>query len=99
MTVPQTLLDELRQLGETAAAQLVSHYGSELRPRLSALLVDAATVEMRRAAGEDVTTARIAIEASLANLALEQRERVQAKAKDIAFKAAIAIIFRLFPPV
>lgn len=93
------LMGELLAEAEKEAAALRDHYNESLRPHLHRILTDAAVVEVRRTTGEDVTTAEIAIKASLANLALEQQVVLQKRARDIAFRAALILIGRLVPPV
>jgi len=93
------LMGQILSMADAEVKDFRAHYAATLQPHLSRMLVDATIVEIRRAAGEDVTTAATAVEASLANLALEQRELMRARAKAFALKAALALIARLIPPV
>lgn len=74
------------------AEKLREHFSGPARESLDRLLADAATVEIRALAGEDVTTARLAIEASVANLAREQRAVVVAEGRALALKAVWAVL-------
>lgn len=86
------LLAELRQMADGAAGAASLRFRDETRPRLAQLLLDAASVQVRAAAGQDVTTATIALEASMANLLLEERTVLQTAARDLALRAAIRVI-------
>ena len=86
------LLDELRAEALRTGKGIESRFRTETRPRIAALLVDAGLVEIRRTAGEDVASAECAIEASLANLALEERTALQAEVRDMVFRALVAVV-------
>lgn len=89
------LMGELMSLGSTEAEKLAERFSATTRPHLARILVDAASVEIRRASGEDVTTAAIAVEASLANLALEEKSLAIAAGRDLALRASLALIGKL----
>lgn len=86
------LLAELRDMADGAAGAASLRFRDETRPRLAQLLIDTASVQVRAAAGEDTTTAAIALEASTANLLLEERTVLQTAARDLALRAAIRVI-------
>jgi hypothetical protein len=93
------LIGELLELAQQSAQEIAHHYDASLRPHLARILVDAAAVEIRAASGEDVTTARAAVESSVANLAVEQKNIAVATARDLAFRAALSLIGKLLPVV
>lgn len=88
-------LDEVRQLAGKHADQLTSYFDETTRPRLAQMLRESAAVAVRAAAGEDVTTATIALEASTANLARTQKSIVELQGRELALKAAWTILARL----
>lgn len=89
------LMGELLALGDAEAKKLAERFSATTRPHLARILTDAAATEIRRASGEDVTTAAIAVEASMANLVMEEKLIATAAARDLAFRAALALIGRL----
>lgn len=91
------LMGEVLNLANDAGDEIAEHYHAELRPHLARILTDAAAVEIRRASGEDVTTAEIAVKASLSNLTLEQADVALAAARRLAFRAALVLITKLLP--
>ncbi len=79
-------------------ARGVSKYFSEhTKPTLNRILVDAAAVSIRTLAGEDTTTAQLAVTASLASLAREEKSYVIAHGRQLAMDAAIALLKRALP--
>lgn len=64
----------------------------ELKPRAVELMQESAIVAVRAAAGEDVTTARIAIESSTRNLARHAKAELQLRARDLAITSLIAAV-------
>jgi len=91
------LMGEVLSLADESGKRIANHYNAELRPHLARMLTDAAAVEIRKATGEDVTTAEIAVRASLSNLTLEQGNLLRAEARDLAFRAALGLIAKLLP--
>lgn len=86
------ILDELQKLATEKASQMDWRFGAETRPRIAQLLAEYAIIEARSAAGEDVNTARVAIEASFANLTLEERSRIVVHGRDLIFNFAVRLI-------
>lgn len=78
-----------------SARRLEGHYSASTRPHLARMLFDAAMTMARKASGADTATAEVAIAASMANLALEQKNILQEEARDLALRAALAVISRL----
>lgn len=89
------VLDEIRKLASARVDALQDVWDDDVRPHVARLLTESATMTVRAAAGEDVTTARIALDASARNLAREQRARLELEARQLALQAALAVIGRL----
>lgn len=92
MSGPSGLLAEIQQEAKVGAFRVASHFGEVTRPRVARLLEDSAMVAVRKAAGQDTTTGEVALEASLANLTLEERSVVQIEARDVAFRALVTVV-------
>lgn len=92
MSGPDKLLAEIQQQARAGAFRVASHFGEVTRPRVARLLEESALVAVRKAAGQDTTTAEVALEASLANLTLEEKSVVQIEARDVAFRALVAVV-------
>lgn len=84
--------DELQRLAKDAAKRLEGRVDERLRPRLTQLLQDQAMTFARKAAGEDVTTAEIALESSFLSVAREERAVIQAEAKELALQALATVL-------
>ena len=86
------ILDELQKLATEKAAEIDKRFRAETRPRIARLLAEGLIVEARRAAGEDVTTARLALEASAANITLEEQGEIHLASRELAFDLAVRLI-------
>lgn len=86
------LLDELRAQAATTGLSIESRFRKETQPRVADLLVDVAATEIRRAMGEDVTTAELALDASFANVALHERQALVVAGRDLAFRVLATIV-------
>lgn len=82
---------ELRKMVEASVASLEAGYKEETRPRLRAILEDVAIITARKAAGDNTRLVEAALEASLANLALQEQLRVQSEANDLVLKTALKV--------
>lgn len=69
-----------------------ARFHSVTKQRLELLLMQKAQLEIEAAAGADVDLRRTAFEASLMNLALQERVILADKAKDLAIRALFAAI-------
>ena len=92
MSGPSKLLAEIQQEARVGAFRVANRFGEVTRPRLARLLEDSAMVAVRSASGQDTTTAEVALDASLANLTLEERNVVQIEARNVAFRALVAVV-------
>lgn len=95
MTAQESVGDELRRMVQSHAAAIGDRFRAETRPRLVQLLTDASILAVRKASGEDTTTAEIALEASIASVAREERSVLQLEARTLALNAALAVLARL----
>jgi hypothetical protein len=86
------LVEEIQKQLLASVQRVSTHFREETRPRLARLLEEAALVAVRKATGEDTETAEIAIEASLSNMTLEERNIVQIEARDVALRALVAAV-------
>lgn len=96
--IPGKLADEIARMAEVEAAMISDRFDSSLRPRLAQLLIASTEVEIRRSMGQDVALAEQAILTSVANLSLEESGRLRIAASGIAYRAALAVVFRLLTP-
>lgn len=85
------LLASIEEHSRDAASAIENRFRLQTRPRVASLLVDFSTVLARKAAGQDTTTAEIALEASMANLVLEEKTYLEAEARDYLLR----ILFRI----
>lgn len=85
-------LAEAHRIVEDEWQQVKQLLSDELQPRAKELLFDATMVEIRAAAGEDVESARIAIEASMRNLPRIAKADFQLRARSIAVRAAFEVL-------
>jgi Flp pilus assembly CpaF family ATPase len=90
-----TALEEIKKLASEAGAKASDRYRTVTAPRLTALLEASAIVAIRAATGEDVTTATTAIEASLANIAREERALILQDGRELALRAVVSTLLRL----
>jgi hypothetical protein len=88
-------LDELRRMIGEAGDRISDRYENTTRPRLAALLEASAIVAIRTAAGEDTTTARIALESSILNLTREERALVVQDGREFALRAVVSTLIRV----
>lgn len=95
MSAADSVGDELRRMVQAHAAAIGDRFRAETRPRLMQLLTDAATLAIRKSSGQDTTTAEIALEASIASVAREERSVLQLEARTLALNAALAVLARL----
>lgn len=83
---------KIEELAREHAEGLRSHFREESRPHVARVLADAAVVATRAAAGEDVTTATMALEVSAAAIAREEMAIVTLEGRTLALRAALAVI-------
>lgn len=83
---------QLRDMADATADAMRRHVRIDLQPRVAELLVQAAELELRRASGQDVTTAAFALEASFGNLAREERALFAIEGRNLALRAAVAVV-------
>lgn len=79
-------LDYLKREAAAQATRSSARYHSILRPRLEELFVIYPTMLIREAAGEDVETQLIALQSSMANMALAERSLLQSEAQQLALR-------------
>jgi hypothetical protein len=89
-----TIVDDLRPLAEEAAANLIGDFG-DARVRLAQVLQDIAVVEILAASGQDVETARIALNASILNIPREKHGHAVVEGRNLAFRAVVKFALRL----
>lgn len=89
------LVAEARIMAREASEAMAERYATETRPRLAFLMECAAAVAIRAAAGEDVTTATTALEASVANIAREERAQLILDGRQLALRAAVNLALKL----
>lgn len=89
------LLAELRSMVADAGEALSSRYEASTRPRLVELMNDSATVAIRAAAGEDVTTATAALESSIYNISRTERSQLILDGRQLALKVAVQLALKL----
>lgn len=82
---------ELRDLVQPTVDGVQSRFRDETKARLHGLMEGAALVAARRVAGQDTRTAEIALEASMANLIVEERLVLQREASDLAMRVALRL--------
>lgn len=95
MKASDGVLGELKALAKSHAARLEGHWSDEARPHAARLLTEAATVAVRAAAGEDVSIAQIALDASIKNLARAEQAVLQLEGRQLALSAALSLITKL----
>lgn len=91
----EKLIGEVAAMTKAAAGKAEHRYKAETKPRLELLLQAAAVVEIRALSGEDVTTARTALESSTLSLAREERAHLILDGRELALSAAISLIGKL----
>jgi hypothetical protein len=91
------LMGELMDIAERKIEAAKTRYRAHLHPHLTRILTDAAIVEIRRASGEDVTTAQTAVDASLANLTLEEKDHLILEARATALEAVLTLLVKVLP--
>lgn len=88
-------MSDLRQVltldAKAAVDRLENHFSEHLRPRIADLVVDTALVQSRKAAGQDTTTAEIALEASYANITRHERILLEREASNLL----IAVLMKI----
>lgn len=85
------LIARLEELASPTASAIADRFSNQTRPRLALLLVDYSSMLARKASGQDTTTAEIALEASMANLALEEKVALEQEARDFLLR----VLFRI----
>lgn len=85
---------DLRPIAEEAAANLIGEFG-DARARLAQVLQDAAVVEILAVSGQDVETARIALNASMLNIPREKHAHAIVEGRNVAFRAVVGLALRL----
>ena len=85
------LSDLLKVDAKSAVDRLENHFSEHLRPRLADLVVDTSMVLARKAAGQDTTTAEIALEASYANITRHERILLEREASNLL----IAVLMKI----
>jgi hypothetical protein len=95
VTVSSSVLEEAKGLAAEHVARVAGHFHETLRPQMARVLMESAAVAVRAAFGEDVTTATIALNNSVAQLTREQQALVEKEGRDLALRAALALISRL----
>lgn len=85
-------LAQVKAMAGESAQALQGHLDERLRPHAARILAESAAVAIRAAAGEDVTTARMALEASTASLAREAKAVVALEGRNLALRAAWALL-------
>jgi hypothetical protein len=89
------LIAQVTALTRDHAQSISVRFAVQTRPRIAALLNDYAIVALREAAGQDVTTARIALANSSAQLLREEQATLELEARTLALRAAFAVIASL----
>lgn len=85
------LISTLEELASPTASKIASRFSEQTRPRVALLLIDAGSIAARKAIGQDTTTAEIALEASFANIALEERTVLQIESRDMLIRALFMV--------
>ena len=88
------LMAEVKALAQQSADRISEQFEVSVRPRLARMLIESAAVAVRAAAGEDVTTATLALEASVTSIAREQKAVVVLEGRTLALQAAVSLILR-----
>jgi hypothetical protein len=96
MSSTQEWLEIAKEIAQKQADRLTAQWETSLRPHGRRLLLEAAAVGIRTAAGEDTTTAVLALEASTKNLAREQKSMIELQGREIALQAAWLLLGRAF---
>lgn len=97
MAAQDDILRELEKLAGGAAWSWRDRFSSETQPRLAQLLIDTAAVQVRKQMGQDTTLAEQALETSMAQIALAEREHVRQAGLDLAFRAVLTLLLRVLP--
>lgn len=90
-------VDAARDLAAEHADRIEQRFSEHARPRARRILSEGAVVAIRAVAGEDVETATIALESSLASLAREEKAILTLESRQVALKAALFILQGLIP--
>jgi len=88
------LMAQVKEMAQASAERVSEQFDLSIRPRLARILIESAAVAVRAAAGEDVTTATLALEASVTSLAREQKAIVVLEGRTLALNAAVSLILR-----
>lgn len=91
--VNETVHDFARDSLERIERQL----SDKAKPMARRILAEWAIVSIRAAAGEDVTTATVALKASTANLARAEKSFLEAEARMLALRAALFVLQAAIP--
>lgn len=95
MSSPAGLLEEVRALADEHAERLKDHWDEQTRPHAARMLIESATVAVRAGAGEDVSVAQIALDASIKNLGRTQQSIVQLEGRQLALRAALSLLTKI----
>lgn len=79
-------LDYLKREAAAQAQRASARYHSILQPRLEQLFFDYSQLMIRDAAGEDVELEVVALQASMANMALAERSLLQTEVQQLALR-------------
>ena len=91
----ESVIAAVESLASASAVRMGQHYNVSVQPRIARLLADTAVVAIRAASGEDVETARIALEASTKNIAREEKATLALEGRDLALRAVLGILLRV----
>jgi len=86
-----SLPSQVETVASEAAKNLAVNFSEKLRPRLAKIFIDVALTQARKIAGEDTTTAEIALEASMANIARHERLLVEREASNVLIAALMRV--------
>lgn len=92
MSVAEKMAAAIAEQAEAAAANLSGHFSESMRPRLARILAESATVALRAASGEDVSTATIALESSLRSIGREQGAILVLEGRTLALRVALTLL-------
>lgn len=84
--------DQIKKDASAFADNVSSVLTGELKVRSAELLADAAILSARTIAGENTTTAQIALNASMQNLAREAQAVVVKEGRDLALRTAWSLL-------
>lgn len=89
--------DAAKDLSREAMERIEHRLSAEAKPKARRILAEWAIVSIRAAAGEDVTTATTALQASTANLARAEKSFLEAEARILALRAALFVLQAAIP--